>query len=421
MNLTPSQFKITTPVRHFNCEPDVFVKRCDIHPNLLVGEANTFGWDLVNVVRLPVANQSMREYPTPPPFTFMVQENWEITGDFDYWSIQRGGSGSFVFMNVPLKYSSMNFGSQISLDLKNIVAVIQVKLKYVPTPPDGYGRKKPDEIGELQYLTVNSISRSVDDPAVILQRVNFGKSTPTELEEALYKSALLAYFQANIHLFTYVFAIATVNAVASAEIFQWLKSTSTSYAYANGDTDETSYLAVLSMTQGRSQSGLGNQLSTALVPPRSNASLVISNHLFLECLVLPALPKAISTASESSFVLNGSNSIIENRSSVQLPDINVDSNTYQPILDKFVFQLIGDEIQIYSKVRTNVKQGLDVFVECTNFYRIRLIKSSKGGLTLDFMESRKARVNSWTAKSSGTIMVLRELMWRKPHIVFYVD
>jgi hypothetical protein len=404
MSSTISQFKTTSPVRYFDCEPDIFVKRSEIPESLLVGEANTFGWDIVNVVRLPEVNQSLSDYPPPPPFEFSLQEDWHIAGEFSNWSVVRGGSGSIVLMNIPFRRSVMHYGDSITLDLKDISAVIQIKLKYVPTPPDGYVAGQPVEAGEPQYLIVNPDSRGIDDPAVIIQSVDFGKATPTALEAAMYQSALQSYLQANIHLFTYIFAIATVNATARDEVFQWLKATSTNYAYANGATDQTSYLAVLGMTQGRSRSGLSNQVSLAAIPPRSNASLVISNAMFLENLVLPAIPKALSDASESDFILADNDSIIENRGDVPLPEIDIDSDTYQPQLKSFVFQLIGDEIQVHSKVQTNIRQGVDVFVESTNFYRLRLVKSAKGGLTLDFFKSRNARVNSWYEKSRGALI-----------------
>jgi hypothetical protein len=224
--------------------------------------------------------------------------------------------------------------------------------------------------------------------------------------DALFKGALAIWLNKNLNLFTYVFAVVNINAIAAKEAFQWLKPTYTSYAYFNGPTDETSYFGVLNMTSGDSAEGLSNQLPPASIPQGCNSALLISSKKFLSNMVLPGMSTAFPRATQSTFRLTGNNTVIEKvGDDVELDPIPVNGVNYTPWMQEFVYQIVGDEMQVYTKVKVSVGLGIDVFIQNTGYYKIKLVqKPNNGGHTLDFEESRAGKTNSWNEIATWAIV-----------------
>ncbi|MBO0610347.1 TULIP family P47-like protein [Myceligenerans salitolerans] len=372
--------------------------RHEIPTALLATEADTLGWDAVNAIRLPQVNEAMLESDaSPAAFDTTVQEGWTLDGTFGPWQLTRGGSGAIVFLRTPIPSAHMTFPDTPDLDLTDGRATVAIKLQYLPQPPAGPATPATDgdEGGTKQFLARDAKARSEDDPAVVIQSIDYGSSTPSELQKALFQAALANWFNDNLAAFTYVFSVVNLNARAAKEDFQWLKPTYTSYAYFNGASDEESYFGVLNLTQGDSPDGLTNQIPPSAIPSGCQGSILISNNLFLREMILPGLTKSFTGATESDFDLNSTGTVIENRDTITLDDIRIGAVDYTPELHTFRLQIVGDEIQIDTKTKVHVSPGIDAFVTATEFYRIVLVDKPDGSQTLDFARSRDPLRNHW--------------------------
>lgn len=400
----PSAFATADIPRYADARPDIFVHRDEIPGALLAAEADTLGWDCVNAIRLPQVNAAMvAAGASPTTFDTTIQPGWTLSGTFGAWQLARGGSGAIVFLRTPLTTAHMAFTGSPDLDLTGGRATVAIKLQYLPQPPapaPAALSAAGDEHGTEQYLASDVEARSEDDPAVVIQSIDYGSATPTELQRALFSAALADWFNANLDKFTYVFSVVNLNAQAAKEQFQWLKPTYTSYAYFNGATDDQSYFGVLNMTSGRVPEGLTNQLPPSAIPADSQGSILVSNNLFLRQMILPGLTKSFAKATESDFTINRTGTVIESINSITLDDIKVDASSYTPEMQTFTLQIVGDELQIDTKTKVNISPGIDVFITATEYYGIILVNKPEGGQTLDFKKTREPKRNHWVVTAT---------------------
>lgn len=397
--------------RYADVRPDVFVHRDEIPGALLAAEASTLGWDCVNAIRLPQVNAALlASGSSPTAFEKTVQPGWTLSGTFGAWQVARGGSGAIVFLRTPLRQARMAFTGTPDLEVTDGRATIAIKLQYLPQPPATAGQSVGgDTDGTEEYLASDVSARSDDDPAVVVQSIDYGSTTPSELQRALFQAALSDWFNANLDTFTYVFSVVNLNARAAKEQFQWLKPTYTSYAYFNGATDEESYLGVLNQTSGRTAEGLTNQLPPTAIPAGCDGSLLISNTLFLRQMILPGLTKSFTKATESDFTVSSTGTVIESLRTITLDDIKVDASSYTPEMESFKLQIVGDEIQIDTLTKVHISPGIDVFITATEYYGITLVdKPDGGGQTLDFVKTRDAKRNHWV--KTATWITVTEIL-----------
>lgn len=394
----PSAFATADIPRYEDARPEIFVPRHEIPQALLAAEADTLGWDAVNAIRLPQVNQAMLESgASPTTFDTTIQAGWSLNGTFGAWQLTRGGSGAIVFLRAPIPSAHMTFSGTPDLNLTNARATVAIKLQYLPQPPAGSTTRPgaDDEGGTEQFLASDTTARSEDDPAVVIQSIDYGAAAPTELQKALFQAALADWFNNNLASFTYVFSVVNLNARAAEEDFQWLKPTYTSYAYFNGATDDESYFGVLNLTLGGSPDGLTNQLPPSAIPSGCQGSILVSNNLFLREMILPGLTKSFTRATESDFILNSLGTVIESVNTVTLDDIKIGAINYTPEMQSFRLQIVGDEIQIDTLTKVNVSPGIDAFITDTEFYKIVLVNKPDGSQTLDFAQSREPKRNHW--------------------------
>jgi hypothetical protein len=255
-------------------------------------------------VSLPVVNQvlqSSSDYPKNLKMVLNLEENWSIDTSYAAWTIASGGSGSIVMMKLPLTSATMTYGVD-SLTFTNGYALISLKLRYVPQVPPGAAGAGDNPI-DIEKLIAEAEARTPDDPAVVIQRVNYGNATPTEQQRALFTASMSLLLNANLGSFTHIFTVVNLNQKAAQKEFFWLKPTYTSYAYLQGIDDASSYFAVLNQTQGHSAEGLTNQVAASAIPSGMNASILLSSKLFMQQFVLPGLPRAFKNTSASTFKL----------------------------------------------------------------------------------------------------------------------
>ncbi|BDI28915.1 hypothetical protein CCAX7_009660 [Capsulimonas corticalis] len=397
--IRPKTFRNYRIPRYDEVRPDFFVPRHWIPKELLASEADTQGWDCASAVRLPQVNQALaKANVSPKDFQLTVQSGWEIEGKFGLWTMARGGSGSIVFLKMPLNAVTMKF-SGMNMNFSGGSATIQVKLNYLPQPSD-----KPDpQKGDQNNLVTNPTPRSADDPAVVVQRIDYGPNPVPDEMKALFLYALGKWFNENLATFNYVFAVVSLNQLSTFPQFQWLKPTYTSYAYYNGgkdDPDESAYFGVLTMTGGRSPDGLANQLPASAIPVGLGGGLLIGMKLYLENLVLPGALGAFPKASINDFSITNDNTSIVLNHNMEMEPVTVGLLDYTPIAEEFILQIVGEEIQTRTKIHVPISPGIDAYVTTESWYKLKLTTKDDGKQTITWEESRPAKKDHWYVKAT---------------------
>ncbi|MCV0427017.1 MAG: TULIP family P47-like protein [Roseibium sp.] len=398
-----SYYRTFVPPKAFR--PKVFVPREELPAAYLGKEATTYGWDSVNCIQISTVNQSIKtsgQYPKNLKIVVNPNSTWDIDVSFDAWQIAEGGSGAIVFMKLPLTKATMTYPALAAargtagnkFDFTGGYALVSIKLRYVPQKQNPFFFKG-GERETIDELIADAQARSPDDPPVLVQKVNYGSLKPTKEESALFEAALTYLLTNNLDKFEYVFSVVNLNQRAAKEQFQWLKPTYTSYAYFQGLSEDSSYFAVLNQLDGNSPDGLTNQVSASAIPSGSNASILISNRLFLERMVLPGLVQAFPDAPSNAFKIPKTGDIIEITESLDLDSVEVGGINYHPKMTYFRLQVVGDEVQINTKVHIPISPGIDAYVNSTYYYAIGLVEKKDGSYTMDFEPSEEPNITSW--------------------------
>ncbi|NVM97744.1 TULIP family P47-like protein [Arthrobacter sp. SDTb3-6] len=379
-----------------NVRPQVFRRREEIPKALLAAEATTYGWDTVNCIKAGIVNDVLEksgQYPTNLAMVINPDENWRIDTNYGPWQIAPGGSGAILMMHLPLTSATLTAGTE-NLSFTGGSVKISIKLRYLPqTPPEA--RKDDQAPVDIEKLLADAQGRSADDPAVVIQRVDYGTAKPSEQLKALFTASVALLLNDNLAKFSHVFAVVNLNQKADVKEFFWLKPTFTSYAYFQGVDDDSSYFAVLNQTENRSPEGLTNQVAASAIPAGMNASVLISNTMFMRQFVMPGMPRAFPNADEETFKFITKGQGIESTKPVRLDGVKVAAVTYTPIMTNFRLQVVGDEIQIQTKVTIPISPGIVAYVDATYFYVLGLVKKGDGTMTLGFVQSSNPLVTTW--------------------------
>lgn len=399
--MRPQTFRNFVLPRPRDITPAVFVPRHEMSKEVLASEADTQGWDAASAVRLSQVNQALaRTGVSPESFNEAMSADWTINGTFGPWRMTRGGSGSIVFLRTPIPSGAMTFLGKTT-PITGATATIQVKLNYLPQREDEVPPNP--KAGDKNNLVTDPQARSADDPAVVIQRIDYGTSPIDEMGKALFQSALAKWYNANLEQFNYVFAVVSLNRVASAPQFQWLAPTYTSYAYYDGPRDDPSedvaYFGALTMN-GRRPDGLANQLPASAIPDGQGAALLIGTRLFMENMVLPGVQAAFPGSSSSDFKISNGNTSVQLARNLDMAKVRVGLIDYQPTAEEFTLQIIGDEIQTRSKIHVPISPGIDAYILTESYYRITLVNKPEGGQTISWVESRPAKKDHYYTKAT---------------------
>lgn len=402
--MRPQTFRNFTLPKPRLIEPAIFVRRHELPKEMLAAEADTQGWDSASAVRLTQVNAALaKSGVSPKEFALTMMPGWSVDGTFGPWVMARGGSGSIVFLRTPLPTARMQ-SVMGNMEITNGWVTIQVKLKFLPQPQTVVDPK----VGDPNDLLTDGNARSGDDPAVVIQNINYGdKPVPEELK-ALFQAAIGKWYNANLSVFNYVFAVVSLNQISDSPQFQWLKPTYTSYAYYDGQSDDpnpdTAYFGALTMTGGRNPDGLANQLPASAIPQDQGAALLIGMRLYMENMVLPGVTAAFPGSGPSDFTLGNTNTSIELKHDIDMAPVRVGAIDYTPTAQQFILQIVGDEIQTRSKFHVPISPGLDAYVTTESWYRIELVKKPDGSQTLNWVESRPQKKDHWYTKETWVII-----------------
>lgn len=402
--IRPKTFRNFVVPHPSSIAPKIFVSRNELPKEILAAEADTQGWDAASAVRLSQVNSAMAKSNVyPKTFEQVMMDNWRIDGTFGSWRMTRGGSGAIVFLKTPIKQATMK-SFLGDMEIVDGWATIQVKLNYLPH----FQNDDPDPVkGDKNDLISDSKDRSGDDPAVVIQNINYGSKSVKDELKALFQAAIQKWYNSNLNLFNYVFAVVSLNQISKAEQFQWLKPTYTSYAYYDGPrenpSEDVAYFGVLTMCN-RDPSGLANQLPASAIPKDQGAAFLIGMRLYMENMVLPSVQGAFPGSSPSDFTLTNDNTSIQLKHNLNMDKITVGLIDYQPVAESFILQIVGDEIQTRSKIHVPISPGLDAYMTTETWYRVELVTKDDGTQTIGWVESRPAKKDHYYTKETWVVI-----------------
>ncbi len=345
--------------------------------------AFTYGWDTAFAIRIPDANAAIvKAGASPKTFTQVAPDNsCSTTGTFGPWQICRGGDGVLIHMAIPLTGGTMSYQGQ-TYALTGGVVTIELALRQIPPQP------APGTAPATAHdLVVQTQAASVTQPAVSVA----GLSLPVDpgfICKALMSGLLATWFNANLDAFTHVFNTVTINKIVDKAQFQWLAPTHTSYAYANGATDDDSIFGVLCMTQNRPDGGIASQLSPNAIPPGARSGFLIARERFLEEMVLPALPTAFAGSSASDFAMSGDKTAVISVANVNTKSVTCAGISYQPVVTSLSISVEGEEIVVSSVTRTDIALGTYSEVTVTSYQRLKAATKPDGSQTLVYEQTR---------------------------------
>lgn len=367
-------------------------------------QAFTYGWDTAFAIRLPDVNAAIvKAGSSPKSFAEEAPDkSCTISGAFGPWQVCRGGDGVLIHFAIPITSGSMTFKGQ-SIPVAGATVTIEVQLRHIPPQPRVSGSPP-----SAHNLMVQTTPAGPSEPVVSVVDLQL-PNDPGFVQKALISGLLATWFNSHLAAFTHVFNTVTINRIVDKAQFQWLAPTHTSYAYANGPTDETSILGVLCMTQNRSDGGIASQLSPNAIPSGARAGFLISRERFLEQMVLPGLPMAFPGSSAADFGMSPNGNAVINRAAVKTKPVTYAGSTYQPIVTSLAISVVGDEIVVSSTTRTDIALGTYSEVTVTSYQRLKVANKPDGTQTLIYETSRppiQDHVTKTTAQGEALKVIL---------------
>lgn len=359
-------------------------------PDSDVPIADTLGWDTVFAIRLPDVNQAlMKPAASPGAFDQDLGGGYSIEGEFGPWQVTMGGDGKNLYLLAPITAGNLHFNHN-STSMAGGMATVIITLSYLPPQPPP---APPTRSGTRHALRAKLTSGGSSEPVASVIHLDFpnGKGPkPGTVDNALMLGALTTWFIDNLARFEHVFSIVDLNLLADEESFQWLKPTTTSYAYADGTDEKNSFFGVLTVTEKRSIADLSHEISPDAIPGNQQSGFLISPELFLENSVLPGLPYAFKDAKASDFqLINHKTEVIKTPgATVALKPILYQGTFYQPDLISISVKILDTEIITAMQVHVEISVGIDVYIDITNYQTLTLVQKADGTQTLGYKATR---------------------------------
>lgn len=220
-----------------------------------------------------------------------VQVPATISATIGVWTAI-GGTGQNVMLSVPLTGGNAQIGDK-ACQLAGVMLQVQVLLRYVKSTLSG---------GGTQYqLTLN-----ITDPSAIVSftiqnpPANFSQQEVEALQITCRNMLQAAVSGAGI-------AIATLDLSTLATQFPWLMPTQgLSYAASSNSTAPGDGQIGLLIASNNPPPGTPPTLLNGTIPSGSDAALILSNALFCQQFLIPALAQSLN-ASTGQFQLSGNN------------------------------------------------------------------------------------------------------------------
>lgn len=359
----------------------------------------TYGWDTAFAIPVPDVNKAIVDHKSSPANFSHSESAFQVNGDFGDWQITQGGDGKNIRLALPLRNVVLKYNSTGKiLTFDSGQAIIEVMLHYIPHT----GAVADDASGTFHDLVAKTQSDSPDEPVVSMIELNL-TPTPGTVSQALISEAITSWGTANLAEFNHVFTVVNLNRMVDTGQWSFVNPNYTSYAYLDLDTLDKSIFGVLCMTGDRTGDALSEQISVSAIPGTSKAGFLVSQARTLYDLVRPAIQQAYPGLTDSNFLINpdGNKLYLTDGTSVDLPAVTQNGNTYYPKLNGLTVESNGEVITLTSNTSTEIVTGITATCVAVHWYTITL-GTSNNGQTLKFAQYQTPSITHNIVQSPGS-------------------
>lgn len=300
------------------------------------------GWDTASVTDVALVNASLaaRQNELITEFDFR-EKKLHFKGRFGAWEILPGGSLQLLNIRIPIKNGWMNGlpGRRGRTNVADTALILKIALRLLPAP-DGSGKT------DLLFDFTPKLAAGPDDPVLPID-VEDPKGRLDEFQSQMLRVAAAACLSAHGGDVNYVFASVQTRGTTTTELL------ATPYTdWCNVVTaDGRQYLAVMGALSP--PTAKIDRFDPNLIAKPGSAYLAISNRMFLERLLHPALEKDFRP--RAKFKLAGSQ--IRNTAKIHLPTQHHGAITLNPVIDRIQFQPVANALSCKVSTKTDIPLG----------------------------------------------------------------
>lgn len=329
------------------------VKTANDDTPMSVIPANTAGWDMVHLTRISELNKRIQENRTSPGHFKCSFDDDDtalsatINGSFGTWQIERGGYGSFVNMTIPITQGEIIInGKSIAIDSLSVLAQV-----------------------DLEKLSQENASKDIKVIS-IQSPENCGVN---ETVRSILFHTIEIWLKNNNSEFSNILAIKNTGLLSSEE---WLKPTSTTCVYKEGEDDSTSYLGLLCMTENKSSDGLNHRIPLTEIPENKKSLLMLGEHQILEKAYLPELAHRFGNHS-------------------------INDTSFNPKVALLDSKIVANEVQTFVRINVNIRENIEVDIDITT-YKSLSFDTDPTKQQISFIESRDPEISYGINAAAGT-------------------
>ncbi|MEV0606063.1 TULIP family P47-like protein [Polymorphospora rubra] len=318
---------------------------------------STYGWDTVDVVDVDEVNAALATAGSEVVEDFDIGYDGATAarawGRFGAWRVASGGSGDLLDLTLPIASGTLWVrvrDDEYETDVSGVSVVLRVPLEIVDEQPSARTqglrlalRQVGDGDGDVSVVTVLDRQGRLDPD----DRARLGHLIATCLVE---RRAAVS------------FAFATIDLVPP-HTDSWLAPVRSGHTLVRQGRSGRSFLAVLSVTGGRSTAGLDRHVDDAIIPgDGQRRGFAVSADLFLANVVAPVLPAAYG-GGPGDYRLDPQTHSLRNRRDIATHPVTVGAITYTPVLTGLEVVAVADAVQTYVRGTCDLKAGITMSFE----------------------------------------------------------
>ncbi|WP_176456869.1 TULIP family P47-like protein [Bordetella genomosp. 5] len=339
----------------------------------------TLGWDLVYAVEISHLNARIAAgQPAPRQFSSAYGEEISVEGTLGAWQIVPGGGADRIFLQIPILHASMRHADRIQTFYGSVT--VSVSLAYVAE-------------AEGHTLRIRS-DRDDDKAAFHIERTDLGALCGL-MGRSMVESSLHDWIATHAGAFRHALATIALDPPRTDAPHAWLKPTTISYAYADRPARGDGVLAILAMTNGRPGGHLKQQVMASVIADKQPAAMLISPHLLLDRLILPALALAYPGTQREDFEFVGDFPMLQLKAPRPLGVDQDDGLPAAPTLHSLTLSFTGNQFVCESE--TSLSDGV-----VTEHRRVlsrqvlRMQTDAEGRRRIAFVQEGEAEVHPWS-------------------------
>ncbi len=384
---------------------------------LLAGaqKADTYDWDTVFAIRFADANSALTK-PGACPTAFSAQDpssSTSASGTFGPWQLN-GGDGVLLHMAIPITSGTLSYEGKTH-DLTGTKITIELQLKDLPQDPSGASGKHDVVADGSKVVSVTEVKNMPGDPGFVIEAVTGGM--------------LSKWFNDNLGSFTHAFSTIDLKTPVEDQ-FKWLKPSKFGWAVSAQGKLEDHVFGVLTTTDDRPAPNT-MQISPNAIPAGQKAGFLISDERFMAKLLLPGVHVMFTGATEADFELANDGTMIRNKNTVYMEEVELSTGKYRPKLEPNTVQihLEANEVVVeLKKAIIDFSPGITITMTYTSYSSVKLDRNSKNEQILIYEEASKpisdhnVEVAAWVvwtevaASVAAAVLTLGAGIWFKTAI-----